>query len=191
MRTSPSSRSRSTSRPTTSARGPRGSRSPSCSIAEHLLTELYAISNVPTVIWIDEDDRIVRPNSVAFSTDMFAEFTGAYAGPHLDALRAWVRDGVATLSADDARAAVPDLSDDEVRARLHFRIATEARRHGDDDAARRHFVRAGELAPIDFTIRRAAMPLMGGDPFGQEFMELYQEWERAGSPFHGLQPMTD
>ncbi len=80
---------------------------------QHLLTELYAISNVPTVIWIDEDDHIVRPNSVAFSTDMFAEFTGAYAGPHLDALRAWVRDGAATLSADDARAAVPDLSDDE------------------------------------------------------------------------------
>ena len=95
---------------------------------------------------------------------MFAEFTGAYAGPHLDVLRAWVRDGAATLSADDARAAVPDLSDDEVRARLHFRIATEACRRGDDDVARRHFVRAGELAPTDFTIRRAAMPLMGGDP---------------------------
>jgi hypothetical protein len=158
---------------------------------DHVLTELYAISNVPTVIWIDEDDHIVRPNSVAFSTDMFAEFTGAYARPHLDALRAWVRDGAATLSADDARAAVPDLSDDEVRARLHFRIATEARRRGDDEVARRHFVRAGELAPTDFTIRRAAMPLMGGDPFGQEFMELYEEWEQLGSPFHGLQPMTD
>jgi hypothetical protein len=158
---------------------------------QHLLTELYAISNVPTVIWIDEDDRIVRPNSVAFSTDMFAEFTGAHAGPHLDALRAWVRDGTASISDDDARAAVPDLDDDELRARLHFRIATEARRRGDAEVARRHFVRAGELAPTDFTIRRAAMPLMGGDPFGQEFMELYQEWEQLGSPFHGLQPMTD
>jgi hypothetical protein len=132
---------------------------------QHLLTELYAISNVPTVVWIDEDDRIVRPNGVAFSTDMFTP--------------------------EEARAAVPDLSDDEVRARLHFRIATEARRRGDDDVARRHFVRAGELAPTDFTIRRAAMPLMGGDPFGEEFMELYQEWEQLGSPFHGLQPMRD
>jgi hypothetical protein len=158
---------------------------------QHLLTELYAISNVPTVVWIDEDDRIVRPNSVAFSTDMFAEFTGAYAGPHLDALRAWVRHGAATLTPEAARVAVPDLSDDEVRARLHFRIATEARRRGDDDVARRHFVRAGELAPTDFTIRRAAMPLMGGDPFGEEFLELYQEWEQLGSPFHGLQPMRD
>ena len=69
-----------------------------------------------------------------------------------------------------------------MRARLHFRVATEARRHGDDDIARRHFVRAGELAPMDFTIRRAAMPLMGGDPFGQDFMELYQEWKQRGEP---------
>jgi hypothetical protein len=156
----------------------------------HLLTELYAISNVPTVIWIDEDDRIVRPNSVAFSNDMFAEFTGAQSGPHLDAVRAWVRHGTASITADDARAAVPDLSDDEVRARLHFRVATEARRRGDDDTARRHFVRAGELAPNDFTIRRAAMPLMGEDPFGQDFMALFQEWQDAGSPFHGLPPMN-
>ena len=158
---------------------------------EHVLTELYAISNVPTVIWIDEDDRIVRPNSVAFSTDMFAEFTNARSGPHLDAVRAWVRDCTRSITDDEARTAVPDLTDDEVRARLHFRIATEARRRGDGDVARRHFVRAGELAPTDFTIRRAAMPLMGEDPFGEDFMGLYQEWQDAGSPFHGLEPMTD
>ena len=158
---------------------------------EHVLTELYAISNVPAVVWIDEDDHIVRPNSVAFSTDTFKEFTGDEAGPHLDALRAWVRDGTVSLSDTDARAAVADLSDDEIRARLHFRIATEARRRGDDAVARRHFVRAGELAPMDFTIRRAAMPLMGQDPFGEDFMALYQAWNDAGSPFHGLPSMKE
>ena len=61
--------------------------------SEHLLSELYAISNVPTVIWIDEDDRIVRPNGVAFGSDLFKEFTGIEAGPHLDLVREWVRDG--------------------------------------------------------------------------------------------------
>jgi len=39
----------------------------------HLLTELYAISNVPTVVWIDADDRIVRPNGVAFGSDLFKD----------------------------------------------------------------------------------------------------------------------
>jgi hypothetical protein len=157
---------------------------------QHVLTEVYAISNVPAVVWIDEDDRIVRPNSVAFSNDMFKEFTGAESGPHLDAVRTWVRDGGTGMSEADARAAVPDLTDDEVRARLHFRVAVEARRQGDDATARRHFARAGELAPMDFTIRRAAMPLTGVDPFGPEFMELFGEWQAAGSPFHGLPPMT-
>jgi peroxiredoxin len=157
---------------------------------QHVLTEVYAISNVPAVVWIDEDDRIVRPNSVAFSNDAFKEYTGAESGPHLDAVRAWVRDGTTTLSEDDARAAVPDLSDDEVLARLHFRVGVEARRRGDDATARRHLERAGELAPMDFTVRRAAMPLLGGDPFGPEFMDLFAEWRAAGSPFHGLPPMT-
>lgn len=157
---------------------------------QHLLTELYAISNVPTVVWIDEDDRIVRPNSVAFGTDLFVEFTGASAGPHLDAVRRWVRDGEVDLSPEEARGAVPDLTDDEVLARLHFRIGAEARRAGDHDTARTHFERAGELAPDDLTIRRAAMPLMGDDPFGEKFFVMYEEWQAKGSPFHGLQPMT-
>jgi hypothetical protein len=157
---------------------------------EHVLTELYAISNVPTVIWIVEQDRIVRPNGVAFSADMFKEFTGVEAGPHLDAVRSWVRTGAVPITADDARVAVGDLTDDEVRARLHFRVAAQARRDGDAAAAQRHFEEAGRLAPNDFTIRRAAMPLNGGNPFGAEFMELYAEWQEAGSPYHGLPGAT-
>jgi hypothetical protein len=153
---------------------------------EHLLSELYAISNVPTVIWIDEDDRIVRPNGVAFSNDLFKEFTGVESGPHLDLVRDWVRTGA--VSADSA--AVADFTDDEVLARLHFRIAIHARRAGDAEAATRHFARAGELAPHDFTIRRAALPLEGGDPFGAEFFAMYEEWNEAGSPYHGLPPVT-
>lgn len=153
---------------------------------EHLLTELYAISNVPTVIWIDEDDRIVRPNGVAFGTDTFKDFTGAEAGPHMDAVRRWVRSGDVPIAAEQARHAVDDLTEDEVRARLHFRVAAHARRAGADATARRHFDRAAELAPNDWTIRRAMMPLVGEDPFGTKFFEIYEQWQAAGSPYHGL-----
>ena len=157
---------------------------------EHTLTELLAISNVPTVLWIDEDDRIVRPNGVAFGSDMFKDFTGVEAELHKDEIRRWVRDGVVPITADKARAAVGDLTDDEVLARLHFRIAAHARRNGDDESAKRHFVEAGRLAPHDWTIRRATLPLVGDDPFGQTFFDIQREWEQAGKPYHGLPATT-
>ena len=152
----------------------------------HILTELYAISNVPTVVWISEDDVIVRPNGVAFGTDMFKDFTGVEAAPHMEAVKRWVRGAEPPIAPDEARRAVGDLSADEVLARLHFRVAVQARHRGDQATARRHFERAGELAPNDFTIRRASMPLVGEDPFGQKFFDLYQQWQGAGSPYHGL-----
>ena len=153
---------------------------------QHVLSELYAITNVPTVIWIDEDNRIVRPNGVAFGTDTFKEFTGVESGPHFDAVRRWATDGRLPLDAESARAAVAPLSDDDLKARLHFRVAAQARRQGDPAAAARHFAVAAELAPHDFTIRRAAMPLLGLDPFGPDFFVWYQEWQAAGSPYNGL-----
>jgi len=154
--------------------------------SDHLLSELYAISNVPTVMWIDEDDRIVRPNGVAFGSDLFKDFTGVEAGPHNDLVRQWVRDGAPPDLGERAQRAVADLSDEEVLARLHFRVAVHARRAGAEATARRHFDLAGELAPHDFTIRRATMPLVGEDPFGEKFFAMYEEWERAGQPYHGL-----
>ena len=152
----------------------------------HLLSELYAISNVPTVLWLDEDDRIVRPNGEAFGTDLFKDFTGVEAGPHMDAVRRWVRDGEVPIAPAEAKGVVADLTDDEVRARLHFRIAAHLRRNGDADAARRHFDRAGELAPDDWTIRRASLPLVGDDPFGPTFFTMYEAWQANGRPYHGI-----
>ena len=157
---------------------------------QHLLTELYAISNVPTVVWIDEDDRIVRPNAEAFGTDTFADFTGAESAPHLDLVRRWVRDGDLPMDTDEIREAVADLTEDEVLARLHFRIAAEAHRRGDAETTRRHVLRAGELAPDDLTVWRAGMPLIGEDPFGQDFLDRYDEWKRRGSPAHSLPSLS-
>ena len=152
----------------------------------HLLTELYAISNVPTVVWIDEAGRIVRPNGEAFGSDTFADFTGADSSPHKDLVRQWVRHGDLPMGEREARNAVADLSEDEVLARLHFRIAAEAQRQDDPATTRAHVLRAGELAPDDLTVWRAGMPLIGEDPFGQDFLDRYDQWRAKGSPAHSL-----
>jgi len=150
---------------------------------DHRLTELYAISNIPTVVWIDENERIARPNAAEFGTDTFAELTGVYCKPHMDQIRAWVAEGTVP---DDADHTVADLEPDEIAARLHFRLAAYARRTGMADVADHHFDRAIALAPLDFTVVRAAMPLRGGDPFGPAFFELWDRYRDAGSPYHGI-----
>jgi peroxiredoxin len=153
---------------------------------DHVITERYSLVNVPTVVWIDEDDQVVRPNDVAFSDDQFVDFHGIDSGPHLEALRRWVTEDELPLGdADDVRAHQMPPTDDEQRARLEFRIALELRRDGRAEAAESHFDRAIALAPLDFTIRRAVMPLRGQDPFfGEEFLQLYEEWEAVGRPYY-------
>ena len=149
---------------------------------DHVLAELYAVSNVPTVVWIDEDGTIARPNSAEVGTDMFVDFTGVRPSEHMDQVRAWVRSG--TLPAD-AATEIADLSPDEIKARLAFRIGVHLRRTGEPSAAD-WFAAAAELAPMDFTVRRAAMPLQDVDPFGEQFFELFTEWQSSGSPYHGV-----
>ena len=154
--------------------------------ADHVVTELYAISNVPTVILIDENDRIIQPNWNSFSNDMFREVTGVDSGAQREAIRRYVLDGTPIVSADVAKQAVGDLTADEEQAKLHFRIATHLLAVGDQDGASRNFDRAAELAPFDWTNRRAALPLQGGDPFGEPYRELAAEYAAAGRPFHGI-----
>lgn len=155
---------------------------------DHVLTELYAISNVPTVLMIDENDHIVQPNWNAYATDMFKDYTGIDSGEQLEVIRRWVVDGTRMMPVDQARGVAGDLTADEEQARLRFRIALHLRDSGDAEGAERNFDLAAELAPHDWTIRRAMMPLRGGDPFGPEFFELAAEFTAAGRPYHGVAP---
>ena len=145
--------------------------------------DTYGLINVPTVIWLDAERRVVREPSPEFSDDTFTEVHGVESGPHLDAVRRWVTTGDA---GDDLALNDPypgSLSDDQRLARAEFRLALELARAGHDEAAARHVTVADGLAPDDFTIWRAGMQLVGDDPFGAEFFERYTEWQqRHGGP---------
>lgn len=149
---------------------------------DHVVAERYGILNIPTVLWIDEDDRIVRPPDITPADDMWREFTGIDSAVHHDALREWVRTGAPPMAADDVARLLPEVDADDRIARLERRLGAYLRRHGRAEAARRHLDRAVELAPLDWTVRRASMPMRDEDPFGAPFFEFMGEWAAAGSP---------
>ncbi len=156
----------------------------------HVVADLFNIVNVPTTVWIDECSRIVRPNDVAFGTDTFKPITGIASGRSLAAVRAWVRGETTALTAEEIRAlqSLPTAGDQQARA--EFALGDWLFRHGRVEAAARHFVRAGELAPHDFTIRRGTMPMRGLDPMGPEFRAMLAEWTAASRPYYRPLPDT-
>jgi hypothetical protein len=162
---------------------------PSLIDTRHVAADLYNVVNVPTILWIDERGRIVRPNDVAFGTDTFRQLTGLDASIHLEALRAWVRGEKPALAADDVRAqqTLPTAADQQARA--EFGLGQWLFARGRVEAATRHFERAGELAPHDFTIRRGTMPMRGIDPMGPEFRAMLGEWTQHGRPYY--RPLAD
>ena len=157
---------------------------PSLIDTAHVLADLYNVVNVPTILWIDERGRIVRPNDVAFGTDTFKHITGLSAATHLAALRAWVRGEAPALPEARIRALQSLPTDDDQRARAEFGLGEWLFNQGRTEAAARHFAKAGELAPHDFTIRRGTMPMRGIDPMGPQFREMRGAWAKAGNPYY-------
>lgn len=159
---------------------------PSLIDPEHALAELYHISNVPTIVWIDEHGRICRPHDAQFGTDTFTAFHHKRSEPYLELVRGWVRRGDGALAEEEVRRHQPKPSDVSQRARAERALAWHLHRAGREDAAARHFERAGELAPRDWTIRRGSMPIRGQNPFGPEFFALAGE----GAPEYPMELVT-
>lgn len=142
----------------------------------------YGIINISTVIWIDEQGRIVRAPAIEYGSNMFKDFHGKDSEPHLEAVRRWIRTGEVEMDAREVAVQQPVPTQEEQLARAEFSLAWFLFQRGDREAAERHFTRAGELAPFDWTIRRGSMPIRGMDPMGPEFFDLYREWMEAGRP---------
>jgi hypothetical protein len=170
-----------------------GATHPSLVDTEHTVADLYNMVNVPTVLWIDETGRIVRPNDVHYVSDEYSTYTKFHPRKPMNALRAWVRGEADALAPElqakpiDQLVAMPTQSDQEARAA--FAVAWNLSQQGKTEAAERWFVRAGELAPHDFTIRRGSMPIRGIDASGPAFFEMRTDWAAKGNDYY--KPLPD
>ncbi|GAA3420549.1 TlpA disulfide reductase family protein [Streptosporangium vulgare] len=153
--------------------------------ADGRIAELYNVINVPTVVWVDEEGRIARPQDTMTATDTFRSMNGLSSERAVAALRRWVIDGDAGTTSRELRAPTGD----ERLARLHARLAAWLFRAGRGAAAERHLARAAALAPHDLAIRRGLMPLNGVDPFGERYFALRDELESAGIAIY--RPLPD
>jgi hypothetical protein len=141
--------------------------------ADHRLSDLYNLVNVPQAVWIDEQGKIVRPPETAGSTDHFrrmdlktrtmspedqAERLAARQA-YLDAVRAWVTTGKHALPADAARAGLPRVTPEIAEAHARFRLGVWLRAHGDPVEGDRQMDTASGLHPDSWSMWRQAADL--------------------------------
>lgn len=159
---------------------------------QHLVAELYHMTNVPMGVWIDENGRIVRPAEPTGATDGFrsmdpltrampadaVEAGKASRRRYVDALRDWVKNGDASpyvLSADDARARLTEPTETDALAAANFRMGHYLRAQGHAERAARYFDEARRLCPERWHYFRQALDLEEkGKASGPEFRAALQ-----------------
>jgi peroxiredoxin len=157
--------------------------------ADGRVADLYQVLNVPTVVWIDEDGRVARPNDTQAATDLFRSMNGLDSGRALAALRRWVTEGDSGLTDEDVKRFAPQVTARQQQARTEAALALWLHRSGYGQEASQHFAIAAELAPEDVTIWRGSMPVLGVDPMGDAFFAKRRELADAGIPVY--RPLPD
>ena len=136
---------------------------PSLIDVHHRVAELYDWLNVPSIAWIDEEGRIVRPNDPGFAGEYFRgmmepdfDFQAMiaenqrYQQRYLAAVRDWVERGPDcpyALSPEQVRARLAGPNADHARASALFRLGTYLHQHGRPDAAQAAFTRPRRCVP--------------------------------------------
>ena len=150
----------------------------------HVLGELYNMVNVPTVVWLDEEGQIARPNDVAFTTMKGGRYARVSTDDQMAVFREWVRGERSDPSTEMLQSQVAASSVESQQARAHFGLGWWLYQQGSLQSAKTQFDIAGELAPGDFMIRRGTMRYFGSDPFGPEFVEMVNDWREKGQHYY-------
>jgi hypothetical protein len=175
---------------------------------QHVVAQLYGITNVPMAVWIDESGRVVRPPEPAGTYDVvkhidpktFAipeEITkraGHVRATYFDAVRDWVRNGAGSrfvFSPEEVARRAPATSEAAARAHACFALAAWLWRHGAKEASEPWFEQAVALQPDNWAFRRQKIAVAEDAAIGQfaatpEFFRAVQDTAAAGKRYYDL-----
>lgn len=112
--------------------------------------------------------------------------TGVDPAAHRARIRRWVKDGQGAMSPDDIRARQRQPTPEHELARTEFALATWLWRERRFEAAEPHFLRAGELAPEDWTITRGSLPFRRLSSAGPEWQEAVRRRREQGHYYYEI-----
>ena len=162
---------------------------------DHVVSELYNMTNVPQAVWIDEQGTIVRPTEVS----------GAAIGLNLrkmrrtreiycDAVRDWVAKGAASehvYSKADARAHLSEFTEDIALAHANFHLGQHLWNAGNQEEGAAFLQRAVDLNPDSWNFFRQMKNLkhiLGSG--GLDFMRRARRASKAGKEYYPLPDLS-
>jgi len=175
---------------------------------QHVVAELYNITNVPMAVWIDENGRIVRPPEPAGSYDVvkhidlktlsipepIAKRAAHVRATYFDAVRDWVKHGAKSrfaFSPEQVAARAHGLGDAAARGHACFALGAWLWRSGQGDAAKRWFEEAVAAQPDNWAFRRQKIAVDNAAAVGNfaatpEFFQAVQANAAAGKLYYDL-----
>ena len=173
-----------------------GSTHPSLIDRGHYMDARFGVTNIPQVIWIDENSTIVRPPEPASPMPVgeaalqMVELVGGIdqREHYTSMLKDWVDKGADSrysLSPDEVVARSPERARAMSEAAAHFELAQFLwRQEGFSERAITHFNAAHDLQPENITYKRQAYSALavsrsgGDDPDGRtRFRQAPQDGE--------------
>jgi hypothetical protein len=175
---------------------------------QHVVAQLYDITNVPMAVWIDENGKIVRPPESAGSYDVVKhmdlktfsipeEITKRAAhvrAMYFDAVRDWVKHGAKSrfaLSPEEVSKRAHGPGDAAARGHACFAIGAWLWRSGEREASKRWFEEAVAAQPDNWAFRRQKIAVADEAAIGNfaatpEFFGAVQKTAAEGKRYYDL-----
>jgi peroxiredoxin len=130
---------------------------------QHVVSSLYKMVNVPMGVWIDEEQKIVRPAEVAYSRPVAMLSIKVDGGRYVEGLQDWVEKGPKSefaLSTEELRKRAAPADGKLGLAEANFKLAVHLQLAGDEGSAD-YFKAAQDLAPDNWNYHRQQWAFKG------------------------------